>query len=50
MEHTIQHLDELVTTLEQNITDTRKRLVDTHAQVEVPFEYANKLAFLTQRQ
>ena len=50
VEHAIQHLDELIATLEQNITDTRKRLTDTQTQVEAPFEYADKLASLAQRQ
>ena len=35
---------------EQNITDTRKRLTETQTQVEAPFEYADKLASLAQRQ
>ena len=30
--------------------DTRKRLTDTKVQVEAPFEYAEKLACLAQRQ
>src|ERR1022692_454554 len=50
VEYAVQHLDELVGTLEQNIADTRKRLADTQAQVETPFEYADKLAALVQRQ
>jgi hypothetical protein len=50
VEHTIQHLEELAATLAQNITDTRKRLTDTQTQVEAPFEYAEKLASLVQRQ
>jgi hypothetical protein len=50
VEHTIQHLEELAATLAQNIADTRKRLTDTQAQVEAPFEYAEKLASLVQRQ
>jgi len=36
--------------LVQGIADTRKRLADTQAQVEAPFEYAERLGFLTRRQ
>jgi N12 class adenine-specific DNA methylase len=50
VEHTIQHLDETAANLAQNITDTRKRLADTQAQVEAPFEYADRLASLVRRQ
>ena len=50
VEHTIQHLDETAANLAQNITDTRKRLADTQAQVEAPFEYAERLASLARRQ
>jgi hypothetical protein len=50
VEHVIQHLDETASTLTQNITDTRKRLADTKAQVEAPFEYAERLSLLTRRQ
>jgi N12 class adenine-specific DNA methylase len=50
VEHTIQHLDETAANLASNITDTRKRLTDTRAQVETPFEYTERLAFLTRRQ
>ena len=49
VEHTIQHLEDLAANLEQNIADTRKRLTDTQAQVEAPFEYAEKLASLVRR-
>ena len=37
-------------TLARNIADTRKRLADTQAQVDAPFEYAERLAELVQRQ
>jgi len=37
-------------TLAKNITDTRKHLTDTQAQVEAPFEYAEKLTSLMRRQ
>jgi len=37
-------------TLARNITDTRKRLADTQAQVDTPFEYAERLAELVRRQ
>ena len=50
VEHTIQHLEDLAANLEQSITDTRKRLTDTQTQVETPFEYAEKLTSLVQRQ
>jgi hypothetical protein len=50
VEHTIQHLEEVAETLTRNITDTRKRLADTQTQVNAPFEYAERLAELVQRQ
>jgi hypothetical protein len=50
VEHTLQHLDETAANLVQNITDTRKRLADTQAQVQAPFEYAGRIAALARRQ
>lgn len=50
VEHTIQHLEELAATIGQNIADTQKRLADSRAQVDAPFEYADRLAALVQRQ
>ena len=50
VEHTIQHLEEVAETLTRNIADTRKRLTDTQAQVDAPFEYSGRLAELVQRQ
>jgi ABC-type transporter Mla subunit MlaD len=50
VEHTIQHLEEVAETLPRNLADTRKRLGDTQAQVNTPFEYAERLADLVQRQ
>ena len=50
VEHTIQHLDETAANIGRNITDTRKRLADTQAQIEAPFEYAERLASLARRQ
>ena len=50
VEHVIQHLDETAANLAQSIADTRKRLADTQAQVETPFEYAERLASLARRQ
>jgi len=50
VEHAIHHLDEVAGNLVQGIADTRKRLADTQAQVEAPFEYAERLGFLTRRQ
>jgi hypothetical protein len=50
VEYTLQHLEELAANLTQNIADTRKRLADTQAQVDAPFEYADRLASLARRQ
>jgi hypothetical protein len=50
VEHTIQHLEDSAANLEQTIVDTCKRLTDTEVQVKAPFEYAEKLASLVQRQ
>jgi len=50
VEHTIQHLEELAGNLVQSIADTRKRLADTQAQVDSPFEYAERLSSLVCRQ
>ena len=50
VEYTIQHLEELAANLVQSIADTRKRLADTHAQADAPFEYADRLASLVRRQ
>jgi Sec-independent protein translocase protein TatA len=50
VEHAIQHLEEVAETLDRAIADTRKRLADTQAQVDSPFEYAERLASLEQRQ
>ena len=50
VEHTIQHLNETAANLAQNLADSRKRLADTQAQVEAPFEYAERLASLVHRQ
>jgi TolA-binding protein len=50
VEYAIQHLEEVAETLTRNIADTRKRLADTQAQVDSPFEDAERLAELTQRQ
>ena len=43
-------VDEAAEALARNIADTRKRLVDSRAQVDAPFEYAERLASLIQRQ
>src|SRR5258708_10290701 len=37
VEHAIQHLEDLLATLEQSGIDSRKRLVDSQAQAEAPF-------------
>jgi N12 class adenine-specific DNA methylase len=50
VEHTIQHLEEVAENLTRNLADTRKRLADTQAQVNAPFEYAERLTELVQRQ
>ena len=50
VEYAVQHLEEVAETLSSNITDTRKRLAETHIQVDRPFEYAERLASLVQRQ
>ena len=50
VEYAVQHLDEVAETLTRNIADTRKRLADTRAQVDSPFEYAERLTELVQRQ
>ena len=50
VEHTIQHLEEVAETLTRNIADARKRLADTQAQEDTPFEYAERLASLLKRQ
>lgn len=50
VEHLIQHLEEVAETLVRNLADARKRLADTQAQVNAPFEYAQRLAELVQRQ
>ena len=50
VEHTLQHLEDIVENLDRAIADTQKRLTDTQAQVDTPFEYAERLAELAQRQ
>ncbi len=50
VEHTIQHIEDVAENLTRNIGDARKRLADTQTQVDVPFEYAERLAELVQRQ
>jgi len=50
VEYALQHLEEVAETLARNITDTRKRLADTQAQVNAAFEYAERLAELAKRQ
>jgi len=50
VEHTIQHLEDVADTLTRNIADARKRLEDSQTQVAAPFEYAERLASLVQRQ
>ncbi len=50
VEYTLQHLEDVAEALTRNIADTRKRLSDTQAQLGVPFEYAERLMDLVQRQ
>jgi hypothetical protein len=50
VEHTLQHLEEVVENLARGIADARKRLADNQAQVNTPFEYAERLAELVRRQ
>jgi len=50
VEHAVQHLDEVAGNLVQSMADTRKRLAETVAQLDAPFEYAEPLARLSQRQ
>ena len=50
VEYTIQHLEEVAESLASTIADTCKRLDDTRAQVDAPFEYADRLTALVQRQ
>jgi paraquat-inducible protein B len=49
VEYVIQNLDETVANLEQQIATTQKRLADLTVQAAQPFEYAERLATLTQR-
>jgi len=50
VEYVIQHLEETLETLTRNLADTRKRLGETQAQAEAPFEYADRLTELVHRQ
>jgi len=50
LEYSIQNLDEVAANFAANIKTTRKRIADLQEQTGQPFEYANKLAGLLQRQ
>lgn len=50
VEHVIQHLEEAVESLVRGVTEARKRLADTQAQLGAPFEYGDQLAELVRRQ
>lgn len=50
LEHMVQTLHEVVSNLERQIQETRKRITDLTAQCDQPFEYADKLAMLLKRQ
>lgn len=50
VEHVVNHLDETAGQAEEFLAQSRKRLSDLHAQVDLPFEYGVRLAELSQRQ
>ncbi|MEO7676526.1 MAG: DEAD/DEAH box helicase family protein, partial [Verrucomicrobiota bacterium] len=50
VEHTIQNLEEVAESLNRQIAETRKRTSDLNAQSGQPFEYAERLSALIQRQ
>lgn len=50
VEYAIQNLDTVAVELERTIAETSKRLVELTAQIGQPFEYRERLAFLTKRQ
>jgi TolA-binding protein len=50
LEYSVQNLDEVAAALTENIKSTQKRITGLREQTEQPFEYAEKLAGLVQRQ
>ena len=50
LEHVVNHLDESAGQAEEFLGQSRKRLGDLHGQVDLPFEYADRLTELAQRQ
>jgi TolA-binding protein len=50
LEYSVQNLDEAAASLTDNIKSTQKRIAGLREQTEQPFEYAEKLAGLVQRQ
>ena len=50
LEYSVQSLEEVAATIEQRVSETRKRINDLIAQCGQPFEYEDRLAWLVQRQ
>ncbi|HEY3856448.1 MAG TPA: hypothetical protein VGO67_18850 [Verrucomicrobiae bacterium] len=50
LEYAVQNMDEAAAAVTENIKSTHKRINDLREQTEQPFEYAEKLAGLVQRQ
>lgn len=50
LEYTVQSLDDTASTLAQSIKDTHKRIHDIEPKIGMPFEYAEKLDELSNRQ
>ena len=50
VEHAVQSIGELGASVEQSITDTKKRITDLTAQIGQPFEHEEKLSSLLLRQ
>jgi N12 class adenine-specific DNA methylase len=50
VEYAIQNLEGAAASLAQSLLEARKRVADLNAQIGQPFEYAERLAFLSRRQ
>jgi N12 class adenine-specific DNA methylase/adenine-specific DNA methylase len=50
IEYAVQNLEEKISSLERTIKEERKRVTDLEAQLAQPFEYADKLSHLIERQ
>ncbi len=50
LEHVVNHPDESAGQADEFLGQSRKRLGDLHGQVDLPFEYADRLKELAQRQ